>query len=68
MTPLNGCPSRRRVLYLHKIQTNNGRISMPSPEFEPQIQAFKRLESYTLESTATAIGQLLVRVEFMIHI
>jgi hypothetical protein len=41
---------------------------MPSPEFEPQIQAFKRLESYTLDSTATAVGQLLVRVEFVIHI
>ena len=53
-TPLNEWSARHRCRYLHN--TGDEHLSMPSAGFDPTISAIKRLQTYSLDHSATWIG------------
>jgi hypothetical protein len=62
-TSLNVCSARRRGRYLHKTQQTRKRwTSLPSAAFEPSVLGKRRLQTYTLYSTAIGIDEILLRI------
>ena len=53
---LSECSVRRRGRHLHNTQGRKRRTSTPSAGIEPVIPEIKRLQTYTLDHTATGIS------------